>query len=244
MAKTQDEINELLVSDLFQKGIRDKYIIINESNAVIRYNCKNQTKRRLQNPEEFVQAETYLKLIYDYDYPASNISVNESVQIGSETREADILVYNDSHSKILIVVECKEENINERQFQVAVDQAYSYAHASAARYVWVTSGIKDEYYEITNISPVSRISISDIPKRDGEVKRFKYIKGVTEPSQGTQSELIQKFKSAHDALWGGVEHWLQLRPLMSWINSSFVRYGMNVGEITILRAKGDRITFR
>lgn len=204
MAKTQDEINELLASDLFQKGIKDKYIIINEGNSIIRYNCKNQTKpRRLQNPEEFVQAETYLKLIYDYNYPAQNISVNESVQIGSETREADILVYNDSHSKILVVVECKEENINERQFQVAVDQAYSYAHASAARYVWVTSGIKDEYYEITNISPVSRISISDIPKRDGEVKRFKYVKGVTEPPQGTQSELIQKFKSAHDALWGG-----------------------------------------
>ena len=203
MAKTQDEINELLASDLFQKGIQDKHIIINEGNSIIRYNCKNQTKRRLQNPEEFVQAETYLKLIYEYNYPATNISVNESVQIGSETREADILVYNDSHNKILIVVECKEENINERQFQVAVDQAYSYAHASAARYVWVTSGIKDEYFEITNISPVSRISISDIPKRDGEVKRFKYIKGVNEPPKGTQGELIQKFKSAHDALWGG-----------------------------------------
>lgn len=203
MAKTQDEINELLASDLFQKGIQDKHIIINERNSIIRYNCKNQTKRRLQNSEEFVQAETYLKLIYEYNYPATNISVNESVQIGSETREADILVYNDSHNKILIVVECKEENINERQFQIAVDQAYSYAHASAARYVWVTSGIKDEYFEITNISPVARISISDIPKRDGEVKRFKYIKGVNEPPKGTQSELIQKFKSAHDALWGG-----------------------------------------
>lgn len=203
MAKTQDEINELLASDLFQKGIQDKHIIINEGNSIIRYNCKNQTKRRLQNPEEFVQAETYLKLIYEYNYPATNISVNESVQIGSETREADILVYNDSHNKILIVVECKEENINERQFQIAVDQAYSYAHASAARYVWVTSGIKDEYFEITNISPVARVSISDIPKRDGEVKRFKYIKGVNEPPKGTQSELIQKFKSAHDALWGG-----------------------------------------
>ena len=203
MAKTQDEINELLASDLFQKGIQDKHIIINEGNSIIRYNCKNQTKRRLQNPEEFVQAETYLKLIYEYNYPATNLSVNESVQIGSETREADILVYNDSHNKILIVVECKEENINERQFQIAVDQAYSYAHASAARYVWVTSGIKDEYFEITNISPVARISISDIPQRDGEVKRFKYIKGVNEPPKGTQSELIQKFKSAHDALWGG-----------------------------------------
>ncbi len=203
MAKTLDEINELLALDLFQKGLRDKHIIINEEKSIIRYNCKNQTKRRLQNPEEFVQAATYLKLIYEYNYPAQNISVNESVQIGSETREADILVYNDSHNKILIVVECKEENINERQFQIAVDQAYSYAHASAARYVWVTSGIKDEYFEITNISPVSRISISDIPKRDGEVKRFKYIKGVNEPSKGTQGELIQKFKSAHDALWGG-----------------------------------------
>ena len=204
MAKTQDEINELLASDLFQKGIQDKHIIINEENSIIRYNCKNQTKpRRLQNPEEFVQAETYLKLIYDYNYPAQNISINESVQIGASTKEADILVYNDYHSKILIVVECKEENINERQFQIAVDQAYSYAHASAARYVWVTSGIKDEYFEITNISPVARISISDIPQRDGEVKRFKYIKGVNEPPKGTQSELIQKFKSAHDALWGG-----------------------------------------
>ena len=203
MAKTQDEINELLTSDLFQKGIQDKHIIINEGNSIIHYNCKNQTKRRLQNPEEFVQAEAYLKLIYEYNYPATNISVNESVQIGSETREADILVYNDSHNKILIVVECKERDINERQFQIAVDQAYSYAHASAARYVWVTSGIKDEYFEITNISPVARISISDIPKRDGEVKRFKYIKGINEPPKGTQSELIQKFKSAHDALWGG-----------------------------------------
>lgn len=27
MAKTQDEINELLALDLFQKGIKDKYII-------------------------------------------------------------------------------------------------------------------------------------------------------------------------------------------------------------------------
>ena len=51
MAKTQDEINELLASDLFQKGIKDKYIIINDGNSIIRYNCKNQTKRRLQNTD-------------------------------------------------------------------------------------------------------------------------------------------------------------------------------------------------
>lgn len=203
MAKSTEEIKELLATELFLKGIAKKYIVVNDDCTTVQYNCKNQTKRRLQNPEEFVQAASFLKLIFDYDYLPQNISVNESVQMGSETKEADILVYNEKNSKILIVVECKEENINERQFQVAVDQAYSYAHAKAATYVWVTSGIKNEYFEIAKITPVERISISDIPKRDGEVKKFKYIKGSVEPVKGTQGELIQKFKSAHDALWGG-----------------------------------------
>ncbi len=203
MAKTLEEIKELLSGELYKRGIKDRHIVINEDMSVIKYNCKNNTKRRLQNPEEFVQSEAFLKLIYEYDYLPENISVNESVQIGSENREADIFVYNNSNTKILIVVECKEENINERQFQIAVDQAYSYAHAKAAQFVWVTSGIKDEYFEITSVAPVSRKAISDIPKRGGEVKRFKYTKGGNEPVEGTQAELIQKFKSAHDALWGG-----------------------------------------
>ena len=203
MAKTQQEIKDLLSTELYKRAIKDKLIVVNSDNTIIQYSCYNKTKRRLQNPEEFVQSEAFLKLVYEYDYLPENISINESVQIGSETREADILVYNGSHTKILIVVECKEENINERQFQVAVDQAYSYAHAKAAQYVWVTSGIKDEYFEITSIAPVARKAISDIPKRDGNVKRYKYTKGEHEPAEGSQSELVQKFKSAHDALWGG-----------------------------------------
>ncbi|MBP5434975.1 restriction endonuclease subunit M [bacterium] len=203
MPKSREEIQELLSKELYKRAIKDKIITINDDCSVIQYNCYNKTKRRLQNPEEFVQSEAFLKLVYDYEYPPENISINESVQIGSDTKEADILVYNGSHSKILIVVECKEDQINERQFQVAVDQAFSYAHAKAARYVWVTSGIKDEYFEITSAAPVARKAISDIPKRDGNVNRFKYTKGGLEPTEGTQSELVKKFKSAHDALWGG-----------------------------------------
>ncbi len=203
MAKTIEDIKQLIETELFQIGIKDKHISINEDMTRIEYNCKNKTKRLLKNPEESVQAMSYLKLIYDYDYSPINITVNESVQMGSDTREADILVYNHSNNKILIVIECKADDINERQFQIAVDQAYSYAHAKAATYVWVTSGIKDEYFEIAKVAPVERINISDIPKCDGEVKRFKYTKGGEEPHQGTQGELMQKFRSAHDALWGG-----------------------------------------
>ncbi len=203
MAKTQDEIKELLSTELFKSGIANNYITINSDSSYITYHCKNNTRRKLCNPEEFVQATAYLKLIIDYNYSPLNISVNENVQVGSSTKEADILVYNETNSKILIVVECKEEQINERQFQVAVDQAYSYAHSLASQYIWVTSGIKNEYFEIVELYPVERISISDIPKRAGKVQRYKYVKGSTEPQAGTQAELRQKFKSAHDALWGG-----------------------------------------
>ena len=203
MAKSKEEISELISTELFQKGLSDKYISVNEEKSVITYNCKNGTKRRLGNPEEFVQALTYLKLIFEYNYQPQHISVNEPVQMGSDTKEADIIVYNENNNKIQIVVECKEENINERQFQVAIDQAYSYAHALSAKYIWVTSGIKNDYYEIVEMYPIERISISDIPKLHGNVNRYKYIKGEVEPQEGSKAELMQKFKSAHDALWGG-----------------------------------------
>ena len=205
MAKTAEEIKDLLATPLFVEGQKNNYISIKEKDdaTYIEYNCKNTAKRRLQNPEEFVQATAFLRLIIEYNYSPLNISVNESVQVGSSTKEADILVYNDKNNKILIVVECKEEGINERQFQVAIDQAYAYAHALAGQYVWVTSGIRHEYFEIVELYPVERITISDIPKKGGKVDRFKYVKGGKEPRPGTKAELMQKFKSAHDALWGG-----------------------------------------
>ena len=205
MAKTKEEIQELLSNPLFVEGQKSNYISISEKGDItyIEYHCKNGAKRKLQNPEEFVQATAFLRLIIEYNYSPLNISVNESVQEGSSTKEADIIVYNDNNKKILIVVECKKEDINERQFQIAVDQAYTYAHALAGKYVWVTSGIRNEYFEIVELFPVERISISDIPQKDGKVDRFKYVKGGREPQPGTKAELMQKFKSAHDALWGG-----------------------------------------
>lgn len=205
MAKNKEEIKELLSNPLFVEGEKSNYVSISEKGDLtyIEYHCKNSAKRKLQNPEEFIQATAFLRLIIEYNYSPLNISVNEEVQVGSSRKEADILVYNERHNKILIVVECKEDQINERQFQVAIDQAYVYAHALASQYVWVTSGIRDEYFEIVELYPVERISISDIPKNGGKVDRFKYIKGEREPQPGTKDELMKKFKSAHDALWGG-----------------------------------------
>lgn len=203
MPKPQEELDELIKTELFRQGIKKKLISFNFEKSLITYHAKNSIKRKFANPEESVQATAFLKLVLEYDYAPAQIAINPSVQVGSNTVEADILVYDSKGGKVLIVVECKEENVNERQFKIATDQAFSYAHASTARYVWVTSGVKDEYFEIAEVSPVLRVPISDIPKRDGKVQEFKYTKETHEPQKGSQSELIQKFKSAHDALWGG-----------------------------------------
>jgi type I restriction enzyme S subunit len=66
MAKTTDEIKDLLATEVFKNGIANKYIVVSDDLTFIYYNCKNKAKRRLQNPEEFVQAAVFLKLIFDY----------------------------------------------------------------------------------------------------------------------------------------------------------------------------------
>jgi len=93
MAKIPEEINELLSKGIYKKAVEDKIICVNDDGFEIQYNCCNKTRRRLQNPKECVQSEVFIKLVNEYEFPQENISLNESVQIGSDTREADILVY-------------------------------------------------------------------------------------------------------------------------------------------------------
>lgn len=59
MAKSAEEINELLATDLYRRAIKEKLITVNDDHTVIQYNCFNKTKSRLQNPEEFVQSKAF-----------------------------------------------------------------------------------------------------------------------------------------------------------------------------------------
>lgn len=85
----------------------------------------------------------FLQLILDYNYPESRIRQFEPVTMGSEIKEADIVVFDDELCvKPLILVECKKQEVSEAEFQQAINQAYSYAFAlpCEVKFVWVTSG--------------------------------------------------------------------------------------------------------
>ena len=205
------------MKDYLQIGIEKGLISFNEDKSRITY-IYLKKERNYNNPEEKVQAESYLKLIFDYHYPVNRIRMFVSVTRGSDIREADIVVYRDEMClEPFIVVECKRQDISEAEFLQAIEQAYSYAYflPCDVKYVWVTSGIRNEYYEVDKNSN-TRNQIPDIPQFGVEtIASYKYVYGAQymEHEEGKQqffdlavidqSELTRRFKQAHEALWAG-----------------------------------------
>lgn len=215
--------------NLIDIGIEKGLIRFDEDRNFITYVHQNK-KRNYNNPEEKVQAETFLTLVLIYNYPENRIKQFLNVQMGSETKEADIVVYNDDEcEETYILVECKKEDLTDQQFNIAVDQAYSYAVAEGAKFVWTTSRIKNQYYEVPDKKPKSRIEIPDIPQFGiNKLAPYKYVKGgisqidadLTETNLAAEPDLIIKqkffelqvvseseltkiFIQSHQALWGG-----------------------------------------
>ncbi|NLR92666.1 type I restriction enzyme HsdR N-terminal domain-containing protein [Flammeovirga agarivorans] len=130
------------------KGKRDRVISINKKTNEVTYLPHTKT-RSLNNPEEKVQLETYLKLIYDYNYPAEYVRVCVPVKMGSSTKEADIITYNDMEGlEPFMIVECKKKGVSSSVFEGAIDQGFSYASAILAKFVWTTDGKQDTYHEV------------------------------------------------------------------------------------------------
>ena len=205
------------MKDYIQLGLDNGYISFNEDRSRITY-IYQEKERKYNNPEEKVQAITFLKLIFDYHYPVSRIKMFVPVTMGSEIKEADIIVYDDDICLAPhIVVECKRQDISEAEFLQAIEQAYSYAFSLPCnvKYIWVTSEIRNEYYEVDknlntrnqipdipqygvkNIAPYRYVYEADfMPKEEGKQQFF-------DLSVIDQAELTRRFKQAHEALWAG-----------------------------------------
>jgi len=202
--------------NLIQEGLKKGLIKFDDEQKYITY-VHQKKRRNYRNPEEQVQAESFLKLVLVYGYAPERIEQFASVKIGSDTREADIIVYNnDEHTSAHIVVECKKEEVSELEFKQAISQAFSYAATGTvrAKYFWVTSNIKDAYFEIPEKEPKKYITVPDVPQFGvSKLAKYKYAKGggeingqkLFELEPVEQDELTRRFKQAHNSLWGGGE---------------------------------------
>jgi type I restriction enzyme M protein len=101
------------MANLIELGIQKKLIKFSKDGNYITYLHQNK-KRNYKNPEEKVQAETFLKLILSYGYPVKHILQYKSVAMGSVEKEVDLIVYkDDKRTQPLIVVECKKEEVSD-----------------------------------------------------------------------------------------------------------------------------------
>lgn len=205
------------MKDYIQIGIEKGLISLNSDMSKITY-VKQDKERNYNNPEEKVQAETFLRLILDYNYPENRIKQFVPVTMGRDIREADIVVYADNMCLTpYILVECKRQEVSEAEYQQAIEQAYSYAYAlpSDVKYVWVTSGIKSDYFEVDKSQNI-RNQLPDIPQFGVDsIATYKYVYGAQylpeekgkqkffDLSVIDQSELTRRFKQAHESLWAG-----------------------------------------
>lgn len=205
------------MKDYIGIGIEKGLISFNDDMSRITYVFQKK-ERNYNNPEEKVQAETFLRLIIDYNYPFNRIKQFVSVTMGREVKEADIIVYKDDMClEPYILVECKKQEVSEAEFQQAINQAFGYAYATAGelKYVWVTSSIKSEFFEVDQSSN-TRNQLPDIPQFGAkDVATYKYVYDAQylpiesgkqrffDLSIIDQSELTRRFKQAHEALWAG-----------------------------------------
>lgn len=206
------------MKDYIKIGLEKGYISLNEDMSRITYLFQNNKEYAYNKPEDKVQAETVLRLILDYNYPARRIKQFVPVTMGREVKEADIIVYEDDACiRPHILVECKREEVSEAEYQQAIEQAYSYAFALPCdiKYVWVTSGIKSDYFEVDKTQN-SRNQMPDIPQFGVKtVASYKYVydahflpqiageQRFFDLSVIDQAELTRRFKQAHEALWAG-----------------------------------------
>lgn len=208
--------------NIIEQGIEQGFIKFDEEKKNIYYIHQNDKRRNYNNPEEQVQSEAYLKLIFSYGYPAERIKQFVNVTMGTSVREVDIIVYNDDEcTQPLVVVECKKEEVSELEFEQAIKQASSYAYAlsGTVKYLWVTSKIKNESFLVDKDSDIIQ-TIPDIPRYGiSEIQKYKYAKGGRKENEepGTdevkqkyfeletvsEKDLTKAFKQAHNSLWAG-----------------------------------------
>jgi len=163
-----------------------------EKNGKPHIKCLATDKDRPAKPEEIVRQLWIHKLINQYGYPKSRIAIEHPVASGSETKRADIVVFDKDRETVLyIIVELKKTKLKEGK-----DQLKSYCNATGASIgVW-SNGEQYSFYnrkdpnyfkDLTEIPSATqsltdilneRFTLDDLIKRDKLVTERKSLKDL------------------------------------------------------------------
>lgn len=173
----------------------DKLVLTAEGRIV---DFLNPTVARANTPEERVRQTYARKLFYEYGYPKSVMVFAAPVSIGSEPRQADIVIYGSDvaaklrdQGKALLIVETKAPNEKH-----GVGQLKSYISASSAEGgVWINQTDAPKYFRAVN---GKLEEWPNIPRFD---ETWDDIGRQTKGKLREPHDLVETFKRCHNALY-------------------------------------------
>ncbi len=173
----------------------DKLVLTAEGRIV---DFLNPTVTRPNTPEERVRQTYARKLFYEYSYPKAVMVFAAPVSIGSEARQADIVIYESAiaagqrdQGKAKIVVETKAPNEKH-----GVGQLKSYIFASSAEGgVWINETDAPKYFRRLD---GKMEEWPNIPRFD---ETWEAIGEQTKGKLRAPHDLVETFRRCHNALY-------------------------------------------
>ena len=198
------------MSNLMDIGVEKGLISLDADQKNIVYTAQGK-RLRCTDPEEKVRANAYLSLVLYYGYSPEQISIEFTVPHRVPNIYADIVVFAEKTRKTpLIVVECKREEASQGELEQAIEQGFGYANSLKAKFLWMTSGLRSDYFNTGDYPAMERVvnRLADLPRAgESHASAYKYVKGGGEYGfelkTVEEAELTRIFKQAHDALWAG-----------------------------------------
>jgi type I restriction enzyme M protein len=204
----------LLETPLVRQAIITGLFSLDESGTRITYKLARSKAYAATHSEELVRAWVVAFLVIERGYSPSRIDLEVPVQMGSETKSADIVLFKDSKLKdAFLVIECVEPAPSVRARKKKIDQGFSYAINLGAPYVAFASDDQDTgLWEVgTQWGPKERgrnsrgeiFSLGMAYAPLASYSFYKAAKGKNDLRVPSPDELERAVRRAHGLIWAG-----------------------------------------
>ena len=187
----KSDANALKLFSPQQINTLEASLITDEKNEKFYLNCLRRNKKiqvyspNKTNPEEIIRQLYILKLNQDYGYPIDHMELEVSVKMGSASKSADIIIYDNASKKdkenIVLIIEVKKPAESLTQ---GINQLESYIAALPARLgVWVDGNEENVRY---------RKHQDNDPAKKYSFERFKRVPHFNETIESVLQKRLKK----------------------------------------------------
>ncbi|GEM56613.1 restriction endonuclease subunit M [Flavobacterium branchiophilum NBRC 15030 = ATCC 35035] len=163
---------------------------------------------RNDTPEEYVRQNIEKRLVNEHQYPKGLIKIEFPIKVGSANKRVDIAIFpNDctefKQENIILIIECKKENISPNDKKDGVGQLKSYMQAcgNCEWGMWTNGKDKEVYRKsTTDKGKIEFYDYIDIPSYNTPIEE------IDRPSRKKQQKasgdnLLYAFKKCHNHIY-------------------------------------------